>query len=75
MFFVYVDVAAPRLLGERHLLLELLVDLAATYTRGNVEASVNLNNLTDEVYLSTCGSFGCYYGEGRSVAAKVTYTW
>ena len=52
-----------------------LVDLAATYTRGNVEASVNLNNLTDEVYLSTCGSFGCYYGEGRSVAAKVAYTW
>lgn len=52
-----------------------LVDLAATYTRGNVEASLALNNLTDEVYLSTCGSFGCYYGEGRSVAAKVAYTW
>lgn len=52
-----------------------LVDLAATYTRGNVEASVNLNNLTDEVYLANCGAFGCYYGEGRSVSAKVAYTW
>ena len=52
-----------------------LVDLAATYTRGNVEASLALNNLTDEVYLANCGSFGCYYGEGRSVAAKVAYTW
>lgn len=52
-----------------------LVDLAATYTRGNIEASVNLNNVTDEVYLANCGSFGCYYGEGRSVAAKVAYTW
>ena len=52
-----------------------LVDLAATYTRGNVEASVNLNNLTDEVYLANCGAFGCYYGEGRSISAKVAYTW
>ncbi|MEE2860086.1 MAG: TonB-dependent siderophore receptor [Pseudomonadota bacterium] len=52
-----------------------LVDLATTYTRGNIEASVNLNNLTDEVYLANCGNFGCYYGEGRSIAAKVAYTW
>ncbi|MDC6700565.1 TonB-dependent receptor domain-containing protein, partial [Leclercia adecarboxylata] len=29
-----------------------LVDLAATYTRGNIEASVTLNNVTDEVYLA-----------------------
>lgn len=52
-----------------------LVDLAASYTRGNVEASVNLNNLTDEVYIANCGNFGCYYGEGRSIAAKVAYRW
>ncbi|WP_405404689.1 TonB-dependent siderophore receptor [Paracoccus sp. Ld10] len=52
-----------------------LVDLAASYTRDNVEASVALNNVTDEVYLANCGSFGCYYGEGRSVSAKVAYTW
>lgn len=52
-----------------------LVDLGASYTRGNVEASVNLSNLTDEVYLSTCGFSGCYYGEGRTVSAKVAYKW
>lgn len=52
-----------------------LVDLGASYTRGNVETSVNVANLTDEVYLSTCGWFGCYYGEGRTVTAKVSYTW
>ena len=48
-----------------------LVDLGASYTRGNVEASVNLSNVTDEVYLSTCG----YYGEGRTISAKVAYKW
>ncbi|TGN58163.1 TonB-dependent siderophore receptor [Paracoccus liaowanqingii] len=52
-----------------------LVDLGASYTRGNVEASVNLANLTDEVYLANCGAFGCYYGEGRTLAAKVAYRW
>ncbi|MFC3170087.1 TonB-dependent siderophore receptor [Paracoccus fontiphilus] len=52
-----------------------LVDLGATYARDNVEATLNVANLTDEVYLSTCGWFGCYYGEGRTVTAKVSYKW
>ncbi|MFN3274217.1 MAG: TonB-dependent siderophore receptor [Paracoccus sp. (in: a-proteobacteria)] len=52
-----------------------LVDLGASYTTGNVEASLNLANVTDEVYVANCGSFGCYYGEGRRLAAKVAYTW
>lgn len=52
-----------------------LVDLGASYTHGNVEATLNLNNITDEVYLANCGSFGCYYGEGRTLSAKVAYRW
>lgn len=52
-----------------------LFDLGATYTRDNFEAQLNVANLTDEVYLSTCGWFGCYYGEGRTVTAKVAYKW
>lgn len=52
-----------------------LVDLAATYTRDNFEAQINVANLTGEVYLSTCGWFGCYYGEGRTVTATVKYKW
>ncbi len=53
-----------------------LVDLAAKYkVTDKATLSVNLNNLTDETYVANCGSFGCYYGEGRSVAAKVAYTW
>ena len=52
-----------------------LIDLGATYTRDNVELSVNLGNLTDEVYLANCGSFGCYYGEGRTLSANLSYKW
>lgn len=52
-----------------------LLDLAGSYRRDNLEASVNLSNLTDEVYLANCGSFGCYYGEGRTISAKVVTKW
>ncbi|MGR3795368.1 TonB-dependent siderophore receptor [Vannielia sp. SX4] len=52
-----------------------LVDVAVGYSRDNMEASLNIENLTDEVYLSNCGSFGCYYGEGRTISAKVSYKW
>ncbi|WP_295045682.1 TonB-dependent siderophore receptor [uncultured Paracoccus sp.] len=52
-----------------------LVDLGSSYTRGNVEASVNLTNLTDEVYVGACGFSYCAYGEGRTIAASVKYTW
>ena len=52
-----------------------LVDLGASYTRGNIETSLNINNLTDEVYVASCGFSYCSYGEGRTVAAKISYKW
>ncbi|WP_244935986.1 TonB-dependent siderophore receptor [Paracoccus siganidrum] len=52
-----------------------LVDLGATYARDNFEARLNIANLTDEAYLATCGWFGCYYGEGRTVTATLAYKW
>lgn len=52
-----------------------LLDLGVGYTRGNVEASVNISNLTDEAYLASCTAFSCFYGEGREVSAKVSYKW
>ncbi|WP_306751613.1 TonB-dependent siderophore receptor [Paracoccus actinidiae] len=52
-----------------------LVDLGAGYTRDNVEMSLNITNLTDEVYVGACGFSYCSYGEGRTVAAKVAYKW
>ncbi|SEN25508.1 iron complex outermembrane recepter protein [Paracoccus alcaliphilus] len=52
-----------------------LVDLGASYTRDNIEASLNIHNLTDKTYVSTCSFFGCFYGEGRTVMATVAYKW
>lgn len=51
------------------------VDLGATYSADKYEASLNITNLLDETYLANCGSFGCYYGEGRGITAKVSYKW
>jgi iron complex outermembrane receptor protein len=52
-----------------------LVDLGGSYTRGNIEATLNVSNLTDEVYVGTCGFSYCSFGEGRNVAAQVKYKW
>lgn len=52
-----------------------LVDLGGSYSRDNIEASLNIANLTDKTYLANCGSFGCFYGEGRTITAKVAYKW
>ncbi len=53
-----------------------LVDLAAKYkVTDKATLAVNLNNLTDETYVANCGSFGCYYGSGRSVMGTLTVRW
>jgi iron complex outermembrane recepter protein len=53
-----------------------LVDLAAKYkVTDKATLAVNLNNLTDETYVANCGSFGCYYGAGRSVMGTLTVRW
>lgn len=53
-----------------------LVDAGARYAFANgASAALNLTNLTDEVYVANCGSFGCYFGEGRTVMASLSYTW
>ena len=36
--------------------------------------AVNVNNLFDKDYISTC-TFSCYYGTERSAVATVTYNW
>ncbi|WP_018001070.1 TonB-dependent siderophore receptor [Paracoccus sp. N5] len=52
-----------------------LVDLGGSYTYRNVEGSLNITNLTDEVYVGACGFSYCSYGEGRTIQARLTYKW
>ena len=53
-----------------------LVDLQASYAiTEDLGMSVNVSNLFDEAYVANCGSFGCYYGDGRTVQARLTWKW
>ena len=52
-----------------------LLDMGASYERGRLAASVNVQNLTDKDYLATCSYYGCYYGEGRTITAQVATRW
>jgi iron complex outermembrane receptor protein len=53
-----------------------LLDLGANYAWDNgMELQVNLNNVTDEAYVSAVGFSSSYIGDGRNLAANLTYKW
>lgn len=54
---------------------DTLFDAAIHYERGAFKAQINVNNIFDETYVASCGFFGCFYGDGRTVVATVTYKW
>ncbi|KMK50707.1 hypothetical protein RO21_10290 [[Actinobacillus] muris] len=50
-----------------------LVDLMAKYAiNDRWEARVNVSNLANKKYVSSC-YYACYYGEGRKITANVSY--
>lgn len=52
-----------------------LFDAALTYKKEGVTASLNFRNLADKDYVASCSSFGCTYGDGRTVMGKLTFNW
>ncbi|MFT4257345.1 MAG: TonB-dependent siderophore receptor [Pseudoxanthomonas sp.] len=45
-------------------------------SQANVLVSLNVSNLTDKVYVSTCGGVSsCYYGTGRTITATARWAW
>ncbi len=52
-----------------------LFDAALTYKKNGYKASLNIQNIADEKYVASCGSFGCYYGDGRTIMGKLSYSW
>ncbi|MCS0494540.1 TonB-dependent siderophore receptor [Ancylobacter sp. MQZ15Z-1] len=72
-----------RYVGERYALDDnsillgsnTLLDAAIHYEKGPFKAQLNVNNLTDETYVSGCGYFGCYYGDGRTIIGTLSYRW
>lgn len=51
-----------------------LVDTRVSYEEGPWLLSLNATNLTDETYIESC-TYGCYYGEPRSIIGSVSYQW
>lgn len=43
---------------------------------GGLSASINARNITDKRYVATCtATSACYYGQGRSVTARLQFKW
>lgn len=41
-----------------------------------LSASINARNIADKRYVATCGSTAsCFYGQGRSVTARLQFRW
>jgi iron complex outermembrane receptor protein len=68
-------------MGENANTLEIpdyaLFDLFVRYDFGNgMVASVNARNIADKRYVATCTAVSaCYYGQGRSVTARLDMRW
>ncbi len=52
-----------------------LLDASIHYQKDGIRASLNLKNIADKEYVATCSSFGCNYGDGRTVMARLTFAW
>jgi iron complex outermembrane receptor protein len=53
-----------------------LLDAMASFDEGPWRVALNVNNLTDKLYLATCLQRGdCWFGARRSVQASVAYRW
>lgn len=52
-----------------------LFDAALHYRKDDMTASLNFKNLADKDYVASCSSFGCTYGDGRTVMGKLTFQW
>ncbi|WP_026757642.1 TonB-dependent siderophore receptor [Sediminimonas qiaohouensis] len=51
-----------------------LLDASIGYERDNWRLALNITNLTDERYVTTCQSGACYFGEGRTALLTLSST-
>jgi iron complex outermembrane recepter protein len=53
-----------------------LLDLAAHYHFQQWDFSLNVNNVTNKLYVASCNTvYSCGYGEGRTAVFAATYKW
>ena len=51
-----------------------LFDTRVSYEAGPWVYALNATNLTDTTYIESC-TYGCFYGEPRSIVGSVSYQW
>lgn len=71
----YATYGSPAALHIYDLDAVTLFDAALTYKKEGITASLNFRNLADKDYIASCSSFGCTYGDGRTVMGKLTFNW
>ena len=53
-----------------------LTDAGVHYDRDGYRIAVNVRNLLDRTYVSSCnGTTACFYGDRRTILGSLTYTW
>lgn len=52
-----------------------LTDASLRYDFDDVRLALNVSNLFDREYTTTCTDLVCYFGDGRRVTASATYNW
>jgi len=52
-----------------------LTDASIRYDFDDVRLALNVSNLFDREYTTTCTDLVCYFGDGRRVIASATYNW
>jgi iron complex outermembrane receptor protein len=53
-----------------------LFDAALRYQWQSLNLAINVNNIADEEYVSTCFALSsCYYGQRRTAIGTLTYRW
>jgi len=52
-----------------------LTDASIRYDFADVRLALNVSNLFDREYTTTCTDLICYFGDGRRVIASATYNW
>lgn len=60
----------------------LLFDIGANYDFGaatpvlkGLKAQLAVSNLTNKYYITSCGNYDCYVGQGRRLYGNLTYNW
>ncbi|MFP2871572.1 TonB-dependent siderophore receptor [Acetobacter tropicalis] len=60
----------------------LLLDVGAHYDFGELtstlkglQAQLAISNLSNKYYVTTCGTYQCYLGQGRRVYGNISYSW